>query len=132
MAWSWSLSPSLDPPRVSVRRPRYVARVDWGCPGGGRGIGADYDGTEPGQPTPEAALAAFLAAHHDSLPADGYVTDPNGAVVIPPSSLADEPSPTEVPKLTYVHRSSGRVDVVVSVGSANPGWNVQTVIAGAS
>ena len=99
--------------------------------GGGRGIGSDYNGTEPGQPTPEAALATFLAAHAqpDSLLADGYVADPNGALVIPPRSLAPGLSSTQVVNLTYIHRSGGRVDVVVSSGPANLGWHVQTVIA---
>jgi hypothetical protein len=34
-----------------------------------------------------------------------------------------------LPKLTYVHRSGKRVDVVVSVFQANPGWLVERVAA---
>jgi hypothetical protein len=103
------------------------------CPSGHfKGIGADYNGGDPGQPTPENAIASFLTTQHDSLlPTDGYVADPNFTEAIPSDSVAADssPSPTQLPKLTYVHRSGMRVDVVVSLFQANPGWLVERVSA---
>ena len=108
--------------------PSYKATgVGLSCRGGHfRGIGADYNGGEPGQPTPESAIALFLTAQHDSLPTDGYVADPNSTEAIPSDS---SPSPTQVPKVVYVHRSGDRVDVQVFVTPANPGWLVERVSA---
>jgi hypothetical protein len=102
------------------------------CPAGHfKEIGADYNGGDPGQPTPESAIASFLTTQHDSLPTDGYVADLNLTEAIPSDSVAanSSPSPTQLPKLTYVHRSGKRVDVVVSVFQANPGWLVERVSA---
>lgn len=94
-------------------------------------IGVDYNGGDPGKPTPEDAIASFLTTQHGRLPTDGYVADPDLMEAFPPNSVAADssPSPTQLPTLTYVHRSGKRVDVVVSLFQANPGWLVERVSA---